>query len=60
MDDWNLDEKSLRKWQYLQHNKSIIPPPQIKKLQGLTNNVGLTISVGDTTPWFTIDSEQDN
>ena len=26
MDDWNLDEKSLGKWQYLQHHKSTIPP----------------------------------
>ena len=23
-------------------------------LQGMTNKVGLTFSVGDTTPWFTI------
>ena len=25
----------------------------------MTNNVGLTFSVGDTTPWFTISIEQD-
>ena len=25
MDDYNLEEKSLGKWQYLQHCKSIIP-----------------------------------
>ena len=30
MDDWNLDEKSLGKWQYLQHCKSIIPKYFIK------------------------------
>ena len=34
-------------------------PPQ-KKLQGMTNNVGLTFSVGDTIPRFTISIEQDN
>jgi hypothetical protein len=54
MDDchgwWKLDEKSLGKWQYLQHYKSIIPPPQ--KIQGMTNNVGLTFGISDTTPWF--------
>ena len=47
--------KSLGKWQQLQHCKSMIPP---KKLQGTTNNVGLTFSVGDTTPWLTISIEQ--
>jgi hypothetical protein len=31
-----------------------------KKLQEMTNNVGLTISVGDTTPQFTNSIEQDN
>ena len=25
MDDWNLDENLLSKWQYLQHCKSIMP-----------------------------------
>ena len=25
MDDWNLDETSLDKWQFLQHIKSTIP-----------------------------------
>jgi hypothetical protein len=39
-----LDEKSHGKWQYLQHCKSPI------NLQGMTNNVELTISVGDTIP----------
>ena len=28
--------------------------------QGMTNNVGLTFSVGGTTPRFTISIEQDN
>ena len=32
MDNWNLDGKSLGKWQYLQHYKSITPP-QIKECQ---------------------------
>jgi hypothetical protein len=31
-----------------------------KILQGVTNNVGLTCSVGDTMPQFTISIEQDN
>ena len=31
-----------------------------KDSQGMTNNVGLTFSVGDTTPQFTISIEQDN
>ena len=34
--------------------------PPNKKLQGMTNNVGLTFSVGDTIPRFTISIEQDN
>jgi hypothetical protein len=31
-----------------------------KNLQGMTNDGGLTFSVGDTIPWFTISIEQDN
>ena len=31
-----------------------------KKLRGMINNVGLTFSVGDTLPWFTINIEKDN
>ena len=57
MDDWDLDEKTLGKWQYLQHYKPIIPH---KKLQVMTNNVGLTFSVGDTILRFTISIGQDN
>ena len=34
---------------------TIIPQ---KSLQGRKNNVGLTFSVGDTKPWFTISIEQ--
>ena len=33
MDDWNLDENLLSKWQYLQHCKSIIPPKNYKEWQ---------------------------
>ena len=33
MDDWNLDEHSLGKWQWLQHGKSIIPPNIYKEWQ---------------------------
>ena len=31
-----------------------------KKLQGITNNIGLTFSVGDTIPRYAISIEQDN
>jgi hypothetical protein len=31
-----------------------------QNLQGMTNNVGLTFSVGDTIWWFTISIEQGN
>ena len=55
--DCNLDEILICKWQYLQHYKSTIPS---KHLQGMTNNIGLIFSVGDTTPQFTISIEQDN
>jgi hypothetical protein len=40
------------------YNTINLESPQI--LQGMTNNVGLTSSVGDTTPRFTISIEQDN
>ena len=33
MDDWNLDEKPLGKWQHLQHRKDIIPPKIYKEWQ---------------------------
>ena len=33
MDDWNLDEKPIGKWQYLQHYKYIVPPKKYKKSQ---------------------------
>ena len=36
---------------------NLYPP---KKLQGMTNNVGLTFSVGDAIPQFTISIEQDD
>ena len=45
-------EKPLGKCQILPHY--IIPP------KGMKNNVGLTFSVGDTTPRVTISIEQDN
>ena len=57
MDDWSLDKKSLGKWQWLQHYKSILPP---KRIQRMTNIVGLTCTVGGTIPRFTIGIEQDN
>ena len=41
MGGWDLDEKSLGKWQKLQHCKSIIP----QNLQGM-KKIGLTFSVG--------------
>ena len=57
MDDWDPDEKSLGKWQRLQHCKSIIPQKINKEWQ---NNVGLTFSVGGSIPWLTISIEQGN
>jgi hypothetical protein len=39
-------------------NTIIYDPP--KSSQGMRNNVGLTFSVGDPTPQFTFDIEQDN
>ena len=57
MDDWNLDEKTLGKWQFLQHCKSIIPKKTYKEWQII---LGLTFRVGDTIPRFTITIEQDN
>ena len=57
---WKIEiwiKKSLGKWQYLQHYKSITPPP---RLQEMTNSIGLTFNVGDNIPWFTINTEQDN
>ena len=56
MGDWNLDEKSVGKWQQLQHCNSTIPQ---KNLQGMANNVGLTSSVGDIVSGFTVTIEQD-
>ena len=53
----NSDVKLLGKWQQLQHSKSMIP---LKNLQGMTNNVGLLFSVGDTPPRSTISGEHDN
>ena len=47
MDDQNLDEKSLGKQHQLHHCKPTIPLEYYKEWQ---NNVGLIISVGDTTP----------
>ena len=41
----------------MQHYTSIT---SLKKLQGKTNDVGLTFSINDTTLWFTISIEQDN
>ena len=46
-----MDEKSLGKRQLLEHRKYIVP--QIY-LQEVTNNLGLTYGVGDTTLRFTI------
>ena len=33
MDNWLLDEKSLGKWQELQHHKSIMPQESYKEWQ---------------------------
>ena len=55
MDDQDLDKKSLGKWQYMQHYKSIIPQRIYKVWQ---INVRLTFSVGDTILWFKSSIEQ--
>ena len=55
MDDWNLNEKPLGKWQYLQHYKFIICQENYKEWQIM---LGLTFSVGDTTLQFKISIEQ--
>ena len=41
-------------------NCNTVNPFSPQKLQGMTTNLGLTFSVGDTIPWFTISIEQDN
>ena len=41
-------------------NCNTLNPYSPKILQGMTNNVGLTFSVGDTIPRFTISIEQHN
>lgn len=46
MDELNMDEKSLNKWQYLQDCKSTMYQ---FLLQRMTNNVRFTLSVGDIT-----------
>jgi hypothetical protein len=56
MDNWNSYEKSLGKWQFLQHCKPMIP----QNLQEMTNNNGLTFSVGDSIPRFIISIQQEN
>ena len=38
MDNWHLDEKSLGKWQYWQHYKSVIPPKNYKDRQKMLVN----------------------
>ena len=47
---------------YLEHYKSIIhlplPLPPVFILEGMSNKVGLTFSVGDIVPWFIISIEQ--
>ena len=57
MDARDLDRESLGKSQQLHHWKSIVP---WKNHMKTTNDVGLTFSVGDTTPWFTIGIERDH
>jgi hypothetical protein len=52
-----VDGNHLVKRYYLQHKRIIIPQ---SILQGMTNNVGLTFSVGHTTLRFTISIEHDN
>ena len=57
MDDWDSKKNHLVSDSILQHCKFIIPKGN---LQGMTNNVGLTFSGGDTSLRFGISIEQDN
>jgi hypothetical protein len=50
---WMMDE-----FIFGQNPKYIYNPPQ--NLQGMTNNVGLTFSVGDAMPQCTINTVKDN
>jgi hypothetical protein len=56
MDDWKLDEKSLNKWQQLQHCKSKMPTNIYKEWQIL---LGLHIVLVTLHGRFTIRIEQD-
>ena len=58
MDDWNLEEKTHLVSDNYYNNVNPYSPHKI--LQGRTNNIGLTFSVGDTIPRFPITIEQDN
>ena len=44
-------------WMNICNTVNLLIPP--KNIQGMTNNVGLTFSVGDTISWFTISIKQD-
>ena len=57
IDDWTLDEKTLCKWQSLQHCKYIIPEKFYNDRQIM---LAWHLVAGDTTPQFTINIEQDN
>jgi hypothetical protein len=53
MNDWNWTKNHLVcESNYIYFSQ--------KKLQGIIDNVGLTLSVGDTIPQFTISIEQDH
>ena len=58
LDFWNLDKNHFSEWHFLLQYKSIIPT--LFFLPRMTNNVGLTSSVGDTIQCFTISIEQGN
>ena len=57
MDNWNLDEMWVGKWQKLQYCKSITPKTKVLRM---TINGGTTFSVGNTTPQFKTSVEQYN
>ena len=58
MDDWNWNEKSLGKWQYLQHYKSIIPQKKMHKEWQIM--LGSHLVLVTQIPQFTISIEKDN
>ena len=56
MNDWDLNDKSLSKWQYFQHSKSIVPNIYTKEWQTMLR---LHLVLVTLHMWLTISIEQD-